>query len=199
MSSQTAKYKPAPLKADSDAEVDANDDDSTVDNTTQTTRTQLEPIASLFVQPTPSPWKRAALIAFTLLMFWFAFSMRMSLYEAKQQQVVHAKRYVHQRHYISLRRPGLTLVLSFSWRKIFERVQIQTCCQSGYHGALERWSCPCEGSAALGLDTAGLLIVSGACKSDLPFPSSNRFSPWILTDLFSGVLCLWSVDGVSYR
>ena len=46
-----------------------------------------------FNPPTPSPWKRVALLAFVLAILWLAFSLRMS---AKQShpQVIHAQRYV---------------------------------------------------------------------------------------------------------
>jgi hypothetical protein len=68
---------------------DATDDEGTAE------KARAQRIEKIFNQPTPSPWKRAALIAFTVALFWLAFSMRMSLYQAKKQpQVIHAQRSV---------------------------------------------------------------------------------------------------------
>jgi hypothetical protein len=49
-----------------------------------------------FERPAPSAWKRAALIAFVVVMFWMAISMRLSIHKAKPKpEVIYANRYVH--------------------------------------------------------------------------------------------------------
>lgn len=49
-----------------------------------------------FNVPTPSPWKRFALILFTAWLFWMAFTLRLNLNEKKAaSQVIHADRYAH--------------------------------------------------------------------------------------------------------
>ena len=51
-----------------------------------------------FHQPTPSPFKRAALIAFILVMFYLAFHLRRSVSQATQKQkIIYAKRCVSSR------------------------------------------------------------------------------------------------------
>ncbi|KAG6863609.1 hypothetical protein C0991_004631, partial [Blastosporella zonata] len=51
-----------------------------------------QPALSLrFHEPPPSPFKRAALIVFTLLLFWLALTMRQSLWKNNHEaKVVHA-------------------------------------------------------------------------------------------------------------
>ena len=52
-------------------------------------------VEKALAQPSPSPLKRAALIAFTVLLFWLAFSMRTSLYRAKKEDhIIYANRFV---------------------------------------------------------------------------------------------------------
>lgn len=48
-----------------------------------------------FDQPTPSPYKRAALVIFTILLFWIALSLRASLLAHKRSpKVIYASRFV---------------------------------------------------------------------------------------------------------
>jgi hypothetical protein len=48
-----------------------------------------------FSQPTPSPFKRVALVAFIVVMFYLAFQMRRSVQQATQKQnIIYAKRCV---------------------------------------------------------------------------------------------------------
>ena len=48
-----------------------------------------------FNPPTPSPWKRAALVVFIVVLFWVGLRLRLNLLEqgAEEQTVVHAQRY----------------------------------------------------------------------------------------------------------
>lgn len=47
-----------------------------------------------FNPPTPSPWKRAALLVFAIALFYFAVTMRQSMRAAKREpEVVYAQRY----------------------------------------------------------------------------------------------------------
>lgn len=50
------------------------------------------PVDPRFHQPTPAPWKRAALLLFLFFLFWLAFSMRKDLWN-KKPEVIYAKRY----------------------------------------------------------------------------------------------------------
>lgn len=47
-----------------------------------------------FNPPTPSAWKRVALILFLLFVFWFGFKLRTSVSPAAAPKVVHASRCV---------------------------------------------------------------------------------------------------------
>lgn len=50
---------------------------------------------SRFTQPTPSPFKRAALLLFIGFLLWIALEMRFKLLEAtRKPQIIHASRYV---------------------------------------------------------------------------------------------------------
>jgi hypothetical protein len=81
---------------ESDAELD-DDDDSTsqltvVDPAQSDVTVAPDP---RFYQPTPSPFKRAALLIFIGFLFWLAFSLRKSVWAAGgAPRVVHANRYV---------------------------------------------------------------------------------------------------------
>lgn len=44
-----------------------------------------------FTEPTPAPWKRTALIAFILFLFWSAYKLQATTHKPK---VVHTDRYV---------------------------------------------------------------------------------------------------------
>ncbi|KAI9056771.1 hypothetical protein FKP32DRAFT_1638628 [Trametes sanguinea] len=46
-----------------------------------------------FNPPTPSAWKRVALILFMLACLWIGFKLRTSIVEEQQPKVIHASRY----------------------------------------------------------------------------------------------------------
>ena len=48
-----------------------------------------------FNPPTPSWWKRALVVLFIVAMFWLYFSLRASMQQAAQPEVIHAHRCVH--------------------------------------------------------------------------------------------------------
>lgn len=74
--------------ADPDKSEDANDD---VPQEEEDPLLEQDP---RFHQPSPSLSKRAALIVFTLLLFWLALSMRTSLLKARRARVIYAPRYL---------------------------------------------------------------------------------------------------------
>jgi hypothetical protein len=45
-----------------------------------------------FARPTPAPWKRALLLAFTAFLFWMAFNMRMNAKKDSEDNIVYADR-----------------------------------------------------------------------------------------------------------
>ena len=85
-----------------------------------------------FHQPPPSPFKRAALIVFTLLLFWLALSMRTSLLKGRKAKVIYAPRYLA---------PTFVIVRSYfpTHYQILERTQVQTRSQPHHHRDLEGW------------------------------------------------------------
>lgn len=48
-----------------------------------------------FNPPTPSPWKRAALLVLMVGLLWLALSMRLQMKKPAQPEVLHAQRCVH--------------------------------------------------------------------------------------------------------
>jgi hypothetical protein len=61
------------------------------------TQTREEPVHDpRFDVPTPSPYKRVALLLFTAFLFWAAFKMRGSL-TRKEPEIIYAKRCVHHK------------------------------------------------------------------------------------------------------
>ncbi|KAG6917763.1 hypothetical protein DXG01_001168 [Tephrocybe rancida] len=62
-----------------------------------------------FHTPPPSPLKRAALILFTLLLFWLAFSMKRSLWDANRDaRIVYANRYSKEHKFRPAASPIIT-------------------------------------------------------------------------------------------
>ena len=55
-------------------------------------RSPPPPADARFDQPAPAPWKRAALVIFTVFLFWLAFNMRFAV--KNKPAVVHAHTYV---------------------------------------------------------------------------------------------------------
>lgn len=75
------------IEPDTDAETNATYDKATVPTQDDS------PPDPRFNPPTPSPFKRAALIAFTILLFWIAFNLRPSLWNNNREgKVVYASR-----------------------------------------------------------------------------------------------------------
>jgi len=65
-----------------------------------------------FHPPAPSPFKRAVLIIFTLLLFWLALSMRKSLWKEKRSpQVIYASRYSKEHQFRPAASPIITETL----------------------------------------------------------------------------------------
>ncbi|KAF9459778.1 hypothetical protein BDZ94DRAFT_1267344 [Collybia nuda] len=65
-----------------------------------------------FNQPAPSPFKRTALIFFTIFLFWVAFSMRRSLWEGKKApKVIYASRYSKEHKFRPAASPIITETL----------------------------------------------------------------------------------------
>ncbi|GLB38877.1 hypothetical protein LshimejAT787_0600390 [Lyophyllum shimeji] len=61
---------------------------------------------------TPSPFKRAALVIFALLLFWLALSMRQSLWTAKKKpQIIYASRYSKEHKFRPAASPIITETL----------------------------------------------------------------------------------------
>ncbi|KAH9948597.1 hypothetical protein B0H21DRAFT_230595 [Amylocystis lapponica] len=59
-----------------------------------------------FNPPTPSFWKRLALVAFVVVLFWFAITLRVQL--ARPPKVVHATRYSKEFKYRPAASPIIT-------------------------------------------------------------------------------------------
>jgi len=68
-----------------------------------TRRLQADP---RFNPPTPSVWKRVALVVVVFVLFWLAFSMRAPL--QREQRVVHAQRYSNEFKYRPAASPIVT-------------------------------------------------------------------------------------------
>lgn len=87
-----------------------------------------------FNPPTPSTWKRAALLVLVVFLFWLAFRMR----PGKQPQVIHADRCA-----IS---GSMTRRLAYSCvpfrTQVLTRTQIPSCSISHYYGDPQRWEDP---------------------------------------------------------
>ncbi|KAF8219988.1 hypothetical protein L208DRAFT_1336363 [Tricholoma matsutake] len=65
-----------------------------------------------FDQPTPSPYKRAALVIFTILLFWIALSLRASLLAHKRSsKVIYASRYSKEHKFRPAASPIITHTL----------------------------------------------------------------------------------------
>jgi hypothetical protein len=77
MTQISEKQEEVPLVQDQEAE-DAEHEDAS------------QELDSRFHQPTPSPFKRAALIVFILFLFWLAMSMRWS--SRKKPEIIYASR-----------------------------------------------------------------------------------------------------------
>jgi len=111
-----------------DPDVKSEDVDDVVPHEEEDSLPEQDP---RFHQPSPSPFKRAALIVVTLLLFWLALSMRTSLLKAKKAQVIYAPRYLG---------PSFVIFRSyFPTRQILERAQVQTRSQPHNHRDLEGW------------------------------------------------------------
>lgn len=80
------------LESDADADGDESDSQLHVAEPTETSVTPaLDP---RFHPPTPSPYKRAALLLFIVFLFWLAYDFRKAAWEARKPHVVHASRYI---------------------------------------------------------------------------------------------------------
>jgi hypothetical protein len=84
-------------ESDIGSESDLTDDESEAEHESKSTKKGSEvppPVSDpRFDQPTPSPFKRAALIVFTLFLFWLAVSMRKSIWEGtRPRKVIYASR-----------------------------------------------------------------------------------------------------------
>ncbi|KAF8198498.1 hypothetical protein BJ912DRAFT_951587 [Pholiota molesta] len=67
---------------------------------------------SRFTQPTPSPFKRAALLLFVGLLLWVALDMRFKLFDAKRKpQIIHASRYSKEHKFRPAASPIITETL----------------------------------------------------------------------------------------
>ncbi|CAA7268590.1 unnamed protein product [Cyclocybe aegerita] len=67
---------------------------------------------SRFVQPTPSPFKRLALVLFMAFLFWVGFQLRAGLLEAKKKpKVIYASRYSKEFKYRPAASPIITETL----------------------------------------------------------------------------------------
>ncbi|KAG6816858.1 hypothetical protein H0H87_002344 [Tephrocybe sp. NHM501043] len=65
-----------------------------------------------FHEPPPSAFKRAALIAFTLLLLWLAFAMRQSLWKSNREaKVIYASRYSKEHKFRPAASPIITETL----------------------------------------------------------------------------------------
>jgi hypothetical protein len=112
----------------SDPDVKSEDVDDVVPREEEDSLPEQDP---RFHQPSPSPFKRAALIIVTLLLFWLALSMRTSLLKARKAKVIYAPRYL---------RPTFVILRSYRpTHQILERAQVQTRSQPHNHRDLEGW------------------------------------------------------------
>jgi hypothetical protein len=92
----------APILSESDQDSESDLEESEFGSETEKITgksipdTRERPVADpRFNQPTPSPHKRAALVIFTILLFWVALSLRTSLLAQKRSpKVTYASRYV---------------------------------------------------------------------------------------------------------
>jgi len=81
---------------ESETEVDDDDDSTSQLTVVEPSQTEVTVAPdSRFYQPTPSPFKRAALLIFIGFLFWLAFSLRKAAWRAKKSpKIVHAHRYI---------------------------------------------------------------------------------------------------------
>ncbi|KAJ7575524.1 hypothetical protein C8J56DRAFT_971476 [Mycena floridula] len=63
-----------------------------------------------FIQPTPAAWKRVALLAFVVALFWVAISMRAG--QSRKNMIVHASRYSKEHKFRPAASPVVTETLS---------------------------------------------------------------------------------------
>ncbi|OBZ72198.1 Casein kinase I isoform alpha [Grifola frondosa] len=84
----SAKYDRLPTSTDDEDARKRSHDEPTSDLRVLHERLYSDP---RFNPPTPSPWKRAALLAFVVFLIWLSFSLRLS--KPRQPEVVHATRY----------------------------------------------------------------------------------------------------------
>jgi hypothetical protein len=90
------------ISSESDSESESDLEESEDDSQSQKDETEPKPTTAerpvpdpRFNQPAPSPYKRAALVIFTILLFWFALSLRSSLLAHKRSsKVIYASRFV---------------------------------------------------------------------------------------------------------
>lgn len=80
------------VESETDEVTDSEYGDEKEDITTVTRESSPTRLDPRFHQPPPSAFKRVALIAFTVLLFWLALSMRKNLWEVKKQEIVYANR-----------------------------------------------------------------------------------------------------------
>jgi hypothetical protein len=97
-----ADAKDSLILSESDKDSESDLEESEFDSETEKTAKESSPSARerpvtdpRFDQPTPSPYKRAALVIFTILLFWVALSLRTSLLAQKRSpKVTYASRSV---------------------------------------------------------------------------------------------------------
>ncbi|KAF8068074.1 hypothetical protein FPV67DRAFT_1581873 [Lyophyllum atratum] len=99
------------LDTDSDVESDSESEkhDHEPKSTPRDSPSSSDP---RFNQPPPSPFKRGALIIFTIILFWLALSMRKSLWtEKKSPKIVYATRYSKEHRFRPAASPIITETL----------------------------------------------------------------------------------------
>ncbi|KAJ7510640.1 hypothetical protein B0H11DRAFT_1955584 [Mycena galericulata] len=117
MAKSTAKYTLIPtadedealLSPNSRPDSDESDSETAADSSPGEQSESFPPdVDPRFIQPTPSPWKRAGLLLFIIFLFWLAFQFKG--YHDKPK-VIHASRYSKEFKYRPAASPIITETL----------------------------------------------------------------------------------------
>jgi len=107
------------VTSESELETESDIEESEIDSEAEKNTTEPKLAAperpvpnARFNQTTPSPYKRAALIIFTILLFWLALSLRASLLAYKRSpKVIYASRYSKEHKFRPAASPIITHTL----------------------------------------------------------------------------------------
>ncbi|KAI6132393.1 hypothetical protein EDD16DRAFT_1699656 [Pisolithus croceorrhizus] len=102
----TTKYHRLP-HSDDDNDGSNNEDDTRTQSTSRTSQSTPRRLTDpRFNPPPPATWKRVALIAFVIFLFWLSYSLRTK--KNTQQDIIYASRYSKEFKYRPAASPIIT-------------------------------------------------------------------------------------------